>query len=358
MRTSPTTRRVLAVATIALLVTVLGACDTAIPSASPRATSPAPPSPTPAPTVLPTLTVTAEPLATCPATPSPAEIVLQTGPGTELIPLDSEPLPTPDAVEAASVPIVATVLGGVAHVATVSLDEGPAAVLTITAATADFLPFETATTLPVKATIDGGTVALALPDSTLAGRLRVSVAWSGQCGDGAGSGSIGLAVARSTIAAGCPAASEGLLAETANFDGLRLRAGTLQIPLILTGWSGRWILGVGASDIPQFAGWDQGHAVAAAPGAPVVISETVEDLALQGIQVSIYLRADVLRFLEPDSTGELDTLAFIHRNAGAKGRASIPAPLEPGRYVVEVVGSWLTPCLSLETYSPFSLEVH
>ncbi|MEO8273218.1 MAG: hypothetical protein ABI620_04060 [Chloroflexota bacterium] len=310
------------------------------------------------PTAVPTLEITPEPVATCPAAPSPAELIFQTGPGTELIPLDGEPLPTPEVVDAASVPIVATVLGGVEHVATVSLDEGPVDGIEITEATADFLPFDTATTLPVKPTIDGGAVAIVLPDSTLSGQLRISVSWSGTCGTGDGSGSLALALVKSAVAAGCPATSDRLLAETAKLDGLQLHAGTLAIPLILTGWSGRWIAGVGASDIPQFAGWDQSRAVTAAPGALVVISETVDALSMVGIQVSIYRRADVLAFLAPDSTGELDTLAFIHRNPGPKGRASIPAPLEQGRYVVEVVGTWLTPCLGLETYSPFSLVVN
>jgi hypothetical protein len=350
-------RRDLTLAKVAILAIALGGCDVTIPSHAPSVTSPTVASPSPGPTVQPTVAVTAKPVATCPATPSSAELAFQAGPETDLIPLDTEPLPTPEAVDAASVAIVTTVLGGVEHVASVTLDDGPSDGITITDATADFLPFETASTVPVKATIDGATVAFVLPDSTLAGQLRISVSWSGKCGEGTGAGSIGLAVARSTVAAGCPAA-DGLIGEVAKFDGLHASAGTLRIPLIVTGWSGRWVPGAGASDVPQFAGWDQAHAVTAAPGALVVVSETVDDLALQGIQVSIYLRADVLAFLEPDSTGELDTLAFIHRNAGPKGRTSIPAPLEPGRYVLEVVGTWLTPCLSLETYSPFSLEVH
>ncbi len=348
-------RRVATFAIIAALATVIGACNSTSPSAVPTSPSSAP---TNAPTPAATIAVTAVPAATCPSTPSSAELAFQAGPETDLIPLETEPLPTPEAVDAATVASAGTVLGGVEHLATVNLDEGPGGSVTITDLTADFLPFDTAVTLPVKTTIDGATAALTLPDSTLAGQLRISVSWSGTCGDGAGTGSIGLAIAKSSVATGCPTTSDGLLAETANLDGLEAQAGTLAIPLILTGWSGRWIPGVGASDIPQFAGWDQARAATAAPEAPVVISETIDDLAMRDIQVAIYFRADVLQFLEPDSSGELNTLTFLHRNANAKGRASFPAPLEPGEYVVEVVGTWLTPCLSLETYSAFSLRVN
>lgn len=353
---SRTNRGHLLVLTV-VAVMAFGACDAALQTASPTVTSPGSTTSVPTSTPLPTVPVTAEPAATCPSTPSSAELAFQGGPETDLIPLDSEPLPTPEAVDAASVAIVTTVLGGVEHAASISLDDGLSGGITITDMTADFLPFDTASTLPVQTTIEGPTASLTLPDSTLAGQLRITVAWSGPCGDGAGTGTIGLAVARSSLAAGCPDA-DGLNEEVATFDGLRASAGTLSIPLILTGWSGRWVPGVGASDVPQFAGWDQVQAVTAAPEGPVVISEAIDELAMRDIQASIYLRTDVLRFLEPDSTGELDTLAFIHRNANVKGRASFPAPLEPGEYVVEVVGTWLTPCLSLETYSAFSLGVN
>jgi hypothetical protein len=344
-------------AKLGLVMVLLAGCDGVRATGTPNATTPAAPSPSAPQTASPTTLPTAEPPATCPPEPSRAELVLQTGPGSESIPLDAEPLPSPASVDAAVIPIVATVLGGIAHDASVALDQGPADGLEITEATADFLPFGTATTQPVKATIGGGTVAFVLPDAALSGQLRFDLAWSGPCGTGAGTGSVGLTLVRKAVAAGCPSASDELATDVARFEDLRAKAGTLGIPLIPTGWSGRWIPGAGASDVPEFAGWDRDHAVTAAPESPVVMSETVDDLSLVGIQISIYTRADVLAFLEPDSAGELDTLAFIHRNANLKGRASVPAPLEPGSYVVEVVGAWLTPCLSLDTYSPFSLEV-
>lgn len=340
---------------LALTCLLLGGCNsirsTAIPTVpSSQSVIASPTAPTP------TTRATAKPAATCPSTPSSADLVFNTGPGTELIPLTDEPLASPEAVDAASVPIVATVLGGVRHAITVSMDEGPSDTVAITDASADFLPFDTAATRPVKTTIDDVIAALTLPDSTLAGQLRISVSWSGPCGDGEGAGSIGLAVAKSTVAGGCPDA-DGLNGEVSTFDGLHASAGTLGIPLILTGWSGRWVPLIGASDVPQFAGWDRAHAATAAPEAPVVISETTGDFAMRDIQLSIYPRADVVKFLEPDSAGELNTLSFLHRNANAKGRASFPAPLEPGDYVVEMVGNWLTPCLTIETYSAFSLKV-
>ena len=329
----------------------------------PRATvvpivSPPVPTATPVVTLQPTAAITPEPPVTCPPKSSQAELVLQAGPGPESITLDTEPLPSPRAVDTGEVPIVVTVLGGIDHAAEVHLDEGPNDKLEITAVTAEFLPFGNAATVPVTATASGGSIAIALPDKPLAGQLRVSVAWSSRCGDGSGSGSIGMAVVESKVAAGCPAAEAGFDAALAALDGENVTVGALGVPLIVTDWSGRWVPGAGAADIVQFSGWDNDRPVLAAPEALLVLSEAIDDLALQSIQISMYLRTDVDAYLDADSTGTLDTFAFVRRNANAKGRASIPAPLEPGSYVVEVVGTWLTSCLGLETYSAFSLEVH
>lgn len=355
MRAVPTPRRIALLALGSTLAIVLGACSSAtlspapaLPTASPAAVATNAPSPLP----------TAEPPPTCPAEPSQAELVFQTGAGFESIGLEAEPLATPEVVDAADVPIVVTVLGGIDHLAEVALDDGPNDTTTITTATADFAPFGTVTTMPVATNATGGALTLVLPDQPLAGQLRVSLSWSSGCGPGAGSGSIGMAVVESKVAEGCPTTAAGLDQQVAALDNQHITVSSLNVPLIITGWNGRWAPGAGAADIAQFAGWDRDHAaVAPARGANVVLSESVPALGLQSIQISIFLRADVDAYLDADSTGTLDTLTFVRRNANTKGRANIPAPFEPGRYVVEVVGTWLTPCLGLETYSAFSLEV-
>lgn len=347
----------LTLATIALIV---GACDSSglRPSASSAAS--APPMLTPA-TLTPTSTpaVTRQPPETCPPDPGTiqASLEIQTPTGFETVDIQADPLPSPASVDPLEIPIVATLLGGVDVTVVIRMSGGPDDTAEIPALTADFLPFGTATTLPVSVEVDGTTASLRLPDRDLKGQLRVSVSWSTSCTSGDGTGAVGMSVVDSSVAAGCPSTATGLEANLAGFASMHATVGTVDVPLIITGWTGRWIADAGASDIPEFAGWDRDSAATAAPGASVVLSEAIADLALVSIRASTYLRADVVAYLEPDSTDDLGTLAVVRRPANAKGRAGIPVPLEPGSYVIEIEGVWLTPCLSLETYTAVSVDV-
>lgn len=348
--------------TLATLAMVLGACDSSAPPpiASSSASAPATLAPpTLTPTLTPTQAVTPEPPETCPPDPRSIEasLVIQTPMSVESVDLQAGPLPSPASVDAQVVPIVATVLGGVDVTVVVGLDGGPDDAAVIAAMTADFLPFGTATTLPVSVKIDGSTAALRLPDRDLQGQLRVSASWSTSCASGDGTGAIGMRVVNSSVAATCPSTATGLDAAVAKFVNETVTVGTVDVPLIITAWTGRWITGAGASDSPEFSGWDPDNAATAAPGASVVLSETLADLQLVSIRASTFRQADVLAYLEPDSTEELGTYAVVRRTANAKGRAGIPMPLEQGSYVIEIEGVWLTPCVNLETYTAVSVEV-
>jgi hypothetical protein len=324
------------------------------------------------PSLAPTPIVTAPPAVTAPPTlaPTPRPTVncaaggvneagmnLLTPVGFETVDLQTGALESPIAVEPADVPIVSTVVGGIELQADLHVGDGLEATTVISAITADFVPFGVASALPVTATFSGSTASLRLPDKRVDGQLRVAISWTTECGTGQSSGTIGLTVVPSSVTAGCPSSPDQLADALAPVENAQVTIGTLVAPLTVVGWSGRWILGNGATDVPQFAEWDDARAVVAAPETSIVIRESVDDLAMVSIQVSIYRRGDVLAYLDGGSTGELETLTFLRRTPGPLGRTSIPAPLDRGRYVVEMTGSWLTSCLSVESYSVVSVEV-
>lgn len=336
-----------------------GACTATRPTTAPVAS--AMPSPSPAATLVPTptLTPTPPPPATCPPDPSSiqASLEIRTPTGVEAVDLAAGPLESPVAIDPSEVTIVATLLGGVDVSVVVRLSEGPDDVAVITELAADFLPFGTGTTVPVAATLNGSAASLRLPARDLAGQLRLSASWATSCGSWDGAGTIGTSVVPSSVAAGCPTTVAGLEADFTSLVGKHVTVGTTSVPLIVTAWSGRWTLATGAADIAEFAGWDRTTGAIASPGASIVLSEAIMDLHLVSIRASTFLRADVVAYLEPDSTDELGTVAVVRRPANAKGRAGIPVPLEPDRYVVEIEGVWLTSCLSLETYAAVSVDV-
>ena len=139
------------------------------------------------------------------------------------------------------------------------------------------------------------------------------------------------------MTAGCPTTADDLADALAPLRNAQLTIGALVEPLRSSRWSGRWILGNGATDVPQFAGWDDAHAVVAAPETLIVVRELIADLSMVSIQAGIYRRADVVAYLAGGSTGGLETRRSSDRTRrAAKGRTSIPAPLDPGRYVIEL----------------------
>lgn len=350
---------------LAVVVLLVAACDSATPTLAPPTIAPATPSATaqPTPTLAPppSLNPTPQPTVNCSTAGVEAGLDLLTPVGLETIDLQEGPLESPAVVDSSDVPIVSTVVGGIELTADLAVGDGLEATTVISAVIADFVPFGASSTLPVAATYSGSTVSLRLPDKRVDGQLRVTISWTTTCGAGDGSGTIGLTVVPSSVTVGCPSTADDL-ADALSVLGKtpHLTIDTLNEPLTVVGWSGRWILGNGAIDVPQFAGWDDGQTVAVvtAPEAPMVVRESIEDLAMVLIQASIYRRADVLAYLSSGSTDELETFSFVRRTPNSKARARIPAPLDPGRYVMEVTGSWLTSCLSVETYTVVSVVVH
>lgn len=309
---------------------------------------------------------TTAPAATCPAAGfQDASIDLRLLESHETIELqadDGEPAGTPDpgepfeTVDPADAQVVGTVLGGT-DIET-DLDTGDDDdSLVITALDAEFLPFGSGEALAVETAFADRELSLRFPDRETRGTLRVSVSWTTPCGAGQGSGSMRLAVLPSSVAAGCPPDEQGLENTVVALQGEEVEVGTLGVPLGIVGWSARWLPAVATDEIPRFAGWDQDATQQAAPGASLVLREEVADLRLVSIRVTFYDRAEVVEYLQPDSTNDPTTLDVIRRNAGPQGRAGIPAPLDPGRYVYEIVGVWQTSCLDLDTYAVVGVDV-
>ena len=349
----------LRLATLLAAVLVAAGCGTGSPSAKPASTAAFPtPSAGPTATAAPTLGPTAPgPVDCSTAGTSQADIVLEAPIGFETVDLEQDPLESPVPVDPAEAPIVTTIVGGVELTADLAVGRGLETSTVIDTVVADFVPFGTSSTLPVAATFSGAVAVLRLPDQRVDGQLRISLTWTTECGTGGGSGTIALTVVPSSVTVGCPRSADGLADALAPLASARVTIGTLTAPLTLVAWSGRWISGDGTIDVEQFEGWDDARAVVAAPEAPIVFRESIDDLALVTLSASIYRHADVVEYLAAGSVDALATYGFVRRNANANGRANIPAPLEPGRYVMEVAASWQTSCLSVETYSVVSLEV-
>ena len=344
---------------------LVGACGVTAPVATPAATAVATltptPSPAPTPTPLPSPTVlpTAQPLPTCPADPGSfsAGMDLQAIAGPGSIDLQPGPLPPPMSVDASVVPIVATVLGGRGLVAVLHIDSSVDDTIAITTVAADFLPYGSASTLPVGTTIDGPAETFTLPDRSMNGQLRLAISWTTRCGSGQGAGTIGLTVVLSSVAAGCPTTGDGLLASMLTLNKQHMTVGTLIIPIGIVGWSGRWIPATAGDDIVRFSGWNRDVAVTAGAGTSILVGETISDLRILSIRAATFQRADVLAYLSPDSTGEVPSLSITTRPAGPKGHVAIPVPAVPGSYLIEMQGSMLTSCLSLQTYAAVSVTV-
>jgi hypothetical protein len=343
---------------LALIASIAVACTTkgsAAPSAPVGPTSGS----TAQVTTAPTPAATIQPEATCPTEPTDAvpEIDLQTPEGIGAISLEAGVLASASPVDASVVPIVSTILGGPGLAATLSVDPSLDASIAITSISADFLPYGSASVLPVKARFDGATIALDLPDRTISGQLRADVGWTSRCGPGRGAGTVGLALVASSIAAGCPTTGAGLLARVKTLAKQRITVGTLSVPIGIVSWSGRWIAAAADDVIPQFAGWDRNAVITVDPEALISVREAIDDLGLLSVRAATFHRADVDAFLSPDSTGDLPAVSVTTRPVNPKGRVNIPAPADSGRYVIEIQATWQTSCLNLETYEVVSVTV-
>jgi hypothetical protein len=352
----PNRCRALAFALIAIIAV---ACTTSVP-ATPGASVALIPSPSAKVTApAATLTPTIEPEATCPTEPTDAvpEIDLQTPDGVGAISLESAALASAAPVDASVIPIVSTILGGPGLAASLSVDSAIDDSIVIVSISADFLPYGSASILPVKARFDGATIVFDLPDRNISGQLRADVRWTSRCGPGGAAGTVGLTLVASSVAAGCPTTGSGLLARVKALAKQRITVGTLSVPIGIVGWSGRWIAAAADDEIAQFSGWNRNAVITVDPEALISVREAIDDLALLSVRAATFRRADVDAFLSPDSTGDLPAVSVTTRSVNAKGRVNIPAPAESGRYVVEIQASWQTSCVTLQTYEVVSVTV-
>jgi hypothetical protein len=344
---------------------LLAACGstitpTAAPTAPPLATpvvTPPPPSATPIPTAAP---------PTCSPSGSPQGAILgiraiDERAEIELGPIGDVPTfepPSPDATPAVDPDVTpaATVLGGTDLDLRLGIESFDGDSATITSLVAQFQPSEGAAA-DVEVTVVGDEASLRLPDADAVGTLRAEARWSTLCGDREGGGTIVLRVLDSSVAAGCPTTQDGLLQSVIALQDEQVAYDTLEVPIRITGWSGRWMLGNAVDDFPQFSGWDQVSSVAVQTGTSIVLRESIDDVSLISVRAAFYRREDVEAYLDPDSTIELNTVDIQRRSAGAKGRIGIPVTLDPGRYVMEVQGEAQAPCLNVQTYQVISVDV-
>ena len=138
----------------------------------------------------------------------------------------------------------------------------------------------------------------------------------------------------------------------------QITVGTRQLPINIVGWTGRWMAASSIDDFAAFDGWDRSVSIAVAPEANVTVREAVDDLGILSVRASIFRRAEVIAYLEPDSSGNLQSVKVTTRPVYVNGRVNIPAPLEPGSYVFELESAWQTACLTLDTYHVVTVEVH
>jgi hypothetical protein len=335
-----------------LAAVLLAACSGSAPT--PRPTIVPTPEPTPTPTAAPT--ATPDPCAD----PEPAASLLVRGieglVSLELLPGDPGPAATinPFLSEATD-----QVLGGPAEVELqVELADGQTAGVALETVVADFVPFEATASEPVAASIDGATATLELPSRDVSGVLRVSASWTTPCGPGSGGGKLGLKVLDPALAAGCPPTAEGLQAQVEDLQSTTLRLGGpsgLHVPIGIVSWSGRWIDAAAIDEVPQFAGWDSAIAVTVPPDTTMNVKDVLDGTDFTLLRFAFYKRADVLAWLD-GSLIEISTVELVRKNPSATGGVEVPLEFAPGQYVVEIQGTWQTPCLALESYAAISVD--
>ena len=221
---------------------------------------------------------------------------------------------------------------------------------------ADFVPFEATTSEPVVATIDGASVTLELPDRDVSGVLRVAASWTTACGPGSGGGKLGLKVLDPALAAGCPTTSDGLQEQVMELQATTLRVGGLNIPIGIVAWSGRWTDASAIDEVPQFAGWDTSISATVPAGENLAVKDTLGDgIDYQTLRFAFYDRADVSAYLA-GSLDEISSIDVVRKNPSATGGVSVPLEFEPGPYVVEIQGTWQTPCLNVDSTTAMSID--
>ena len=336
----------------AMLALVLLTVGCGSPAATPRPTAAPTAVPvTPDPTLTPTVDPCADPFS------SEASLVLHGIEGLvalELTEGDPGPAATvnPFLTEATD-----PVLGGPAELELrVELAGGEEEGVELDEIVADFAAFEATESEPVIATVDGATVTLQLPDRDVSGVLRVAASWTTLCGPGSGGGKIGLKVLDPALAAGCPITSDGLLEQVAELQATTLRVGGLHIPIGIVAWSGRWTDASAIDEVPQFAGWDTSISATVAAGQNLPVRDSLGDgIDYQTLRFAFYRRADVEAYLA-GTLDEVSSVDVVRKNPSATGGVSVPLEFEPGQYVVEIQGTWQTPCLTLDSSTAVSVD--
>jgi hypothetical protein len=249
------------------------------------------------------------------------------------------------------------VLGGAAEVELqVELGGGEAQGIELTQVVADFVPFEATAAEPVEATMAGAIATLQLPDRDVSGILRVAASWTTLCGPGSGGGKLGLKLLDPALAAGCPNTSDGLLEQVTDLQATTLRVGTLRVPIGIVGWSGRWIDASAIDDVPQFAGWDTSIAATVPAGENLPAKDTLGDgIDYLTLRFAFYRRADVEAYLA-GTLDEISSVDVVRKNPSATGGVSVAMEVPPGQYVVEIQGTWQTPCLHVDSVTSVSVD--
>ena len=339
----------------AVLVLILASAGCGGPAVTSPPRSTASPPPSPAPTLAPTPTPTIDPCAD----PSALEASLRIRGiegllGLQLAPGDPGPAAT---INPFILEFTDTVLGGPADVDLHIEIAGEALEgVELDGIVADFVPFEATVSEPVSATIDGATATLQLPDRDVSGVLRVSASWTTECGPGSGGGKVGLKLLDPSLAAGCPPTSDGLLEQVTALQATTLRVGTLQVPIGIVAWSGRWTDASAIDEVPQFAGWDTSIVASVAAGENLPVKDTLGDgIDYLTLRFAFYERADVVAYLD-GSIDEISSVDVVRKNPSATGGVSVPLEFAPGAYVVEIQGTWQTTCLHLDSYTAVSIH--
>ena len=349
----PTVARELVLTLGLVLAGCGGASSTPGPTLVPSVGATTAPEPTPEPTVVPTVDPCAD------ATALTASLELH---GTEnLLALELEPGdPGPAAtISPTVIEATETALGGETAVELrLDLDGAEAAGAALLDLSADFVPFEATAAEPVGATVDGTTARLQLPGRNVSGVLRVAATWRSECGEASGGGKLGLQLLDPSVAAGCPSTSEGLQRRVEDLQATTLRVGGpagVHIPIGIVGWSGRWTDAAAIDEVPQFAGWDTAIGVTVPAGATMNVKEVLDGTDYTLLRFAFYERADVEAWLE-GSLGEISSVDVVRKNPSATGGVEVPLDFAPGQYVVEIQGTWQTPCLELDSYAVLSVQ--
>lgn len=356
--------RFLRTAAATILIGLVGsACDlaprpspTAIPSPTALAVAPTPSLPLPSPV--------------CPldpgTTPISASIYVDTVAGSEFIGVNVDP-PAPsssadagESLEPESPTDIGALVGGIEirgrlEVETPLAGEPPPIIL---GAVGKLQLEGEPSPRPIVVRSDGNAMSFELPDLDGAGWLFISATWITGCRQYSGTAQARVRVLDSSVTAGCPPDGAGIQASVFALQSQEIQIGSLDVPIGIGTWQARWLRAAAADSVPKFAPWDrQMAALVVESGTSITLGESNEDLAVQSVNAAFYRLADVLAYFDPSESSDISPMQGGSREPRADGTVVIDAPTQRGDYVLELLGTWLTPCVQLGTYAVIAVEV-